>query len=65
MSAAPPMKVSNVWTAFSGVATIIWKPKRRKIDIERSVNSLSALSKASSRITGAKAGRPSADSPNW
>jgi len=45
-------------TDFSGVATTIWNPKLVKMFIAKAVNSLSALSKASSSTTGAYIGTP-------
>ena len=44
---------SRVITDLSGVAMIIWKPKLAKMFMASAVYSLSALSKASSMITGA------------
>ena len=42
-----------------------WNPKSLKIRIEMSVNSLSALSKASSIITGANLGLEARVPPSW
>ncbi len=47
------MNGSSVITDFSGVATTIWNPKLSKMFIASAVNSLSALSKASSSTTAA------------
>ncbi|MNY66539.1 hypothetical protein D3C86_2039810 [compost metagenome] len=59
------MNGSSVMTDLSGVATIIWKPKLAKMFMASAVNSLSALSKASSSTTGAYMGSAWSLPPNW